>query len=119
MLELRNRNEFVWDEILRPLDKGPLDKEPFSDWWQRNLSKLKHLHREIAEQWIYRHWGETKFHFLRLEALSWRSEIWTTDQVLSTVHLEWGTPMNPEHDYKNFAGNRSPAQAGSARVRGQ
>jgi hypothetical protein len=115
MLDLRKWDEFAWDEGLKPLTKNALEQEPFHDWWGRNETKLKHLHPEIAEQWLHRHWLNNRFHFLRLEALSWRSEFWSTTQVLSTVHLEYGGPMEPEYDYRVFTQDGSAEPHATAR----
>jgi hypothetical protein len=100
MLELRRRYESVWDPALKPVGHGDFSPEGFDSWWQRNAARLANLHPQIAEQWVFRHWQWSPFRFIRLDCLSWRSEVWTSAQVLDQVHMEFGGPMNPVHDYE-------------------
>ena len=66
MLELRNRNEVVWPEALRPIQDDQDNKEPLSDWQARHADALSHLHPLVQEQWIYRHFQESRPRAARL-----------------------------------------------------
>ncbi len=103
MLDLRRRWECVWDCGLRPVghngDDGIAAKEPFAAWWARHAEALAHLHPQIAEQWIYRHWSDSYMAFLPLPALTWRREHWDADRILRDVRLEFGGPMDAGYDY--------------------
>lgn len=105
MLDLVNRRELGWPTELRPIGNGSHDKEPFASWWARNALRLANLGPRVAEQWIYRHWDESPFQFLPLEPLHATSERWSSDVLLATVHIEFGGPVDPEHDYRSFSGN--------------
>ncbi|WP_431017285.1 hypothetical protein [Bradyrhizobium pachyrhizi] len=103
MLDLREHRHCVWDQALCPIGEGE-NKESFAKWWARHEGRLAHLHPQIAEQWIYRHWAHSYMAFLPLEGLTWRHEIWEGDEILKRVHMEFGGPMNAEHDFRVFNG---------------
>lgn len=103
-LDLRRRWDCVWDEAMRPIGEGDHHKESFEAWWDRWSERLGHLDPRIAEQWIYRHWRHSYMAFLALEPITWRMESWSGDRILAEVHLEFGGPMAPDHDYKAFNG---------------
>lgn len=104
MLDLRRRWERVWDERLRPINEGEDDKESFTEWWARHKEALAHLDPLIAEQWVYKHWSTSYTAFLPLEDVTWRRERWPADQILAQVRMEFGGPMDPEHDFRAFNG---------------
>ncbi len=83
MLDIQGRPS-VWDAFLAP-QGGEDNKEPFKDWWGRNSRNLDYLHPQIAEQWIYRHWGMTHYAFLSLDNLQWRKESWPTGRILQEL----------------------------------
>lgn len=101
-LDLSRRRDCVWDPEMRPIGEGDHHKESFEIWWGRWASQLDHLDPRIAEQWIYRHWCGSYMAFLDLAAVTWRLESWSGDRILSDIHLEFGGPMNAEHDYYAF-----------------
>ncbi len=102
MLELRNRGEEVWPEDLRPIQDDQDNKEPLINWQARHAEALSHLHPLIQEQWIYRHFRESRFRFIDLAPLVWRMETWSTPDYLAQVHMEFGGPPDPEWDYRSF-----------------
>lgn len=104
MLELRNRLEERWDADLLRLGDDSFHPEVFETWWERVEDRLGHLDPQIAEQWVYRHFRYTRFRFLPLQDLTWRRETWSTEEYLRQVHLEWGGPAEPIHDYQAFNG---------------
>lgn len=102
MLDLRNRNQDVWPEALRPVGDGGFETEGFEAWSDRNRALIDHFHPQIAEQWLYRHCSSTRYRFLDIRQMSWREEIWTTADFMNSVHLEFGGPAIPDHDYEVF-----------------
>jgi hypothetical protein len=102
MLDLRNRNQDAWPEALRPLGDGGFETEGFEAWSDRNRALIDHLHPQIAEQWPYRHYSSTRYRFLDLREMKWREEVWTTADFMASVHLEFGGPAVPDHDYEVF-----------------
>jgi hypothetical protein len=95
------RDTDVWDRF-RPVGEGIDDPESFAPWWERHSAELNHLHVEICEQWIYRHWRGTRHRWLDPLQLSWREEWFSADELLCSVHLHWGAPADPECDYEVF-----------------
>jgi hypothetical protein len=106
MLDLRRRDECVWDPAMRPIGEGDFNKEPFEDWWLRFGARLTNLEPRIAEQWIFRHWAHSYMAFLELGTITWRLESWTGDRILADAHLEFGGPMDAAHDYQAFNGHK-------------
>lgn len=116
MLDLRQHRDIVWDAALRPINDGEIDKESFDQWWGRHSAQLDHLDPRIAEQWIHRHWAHSYMRFLELPPITWRREAWDGDRILAEVHMEFGGPMDAEHDYKAFNGHRGLAPIQTARA---
>jgi hypothetical protein len=104
VLDLRRRDECAWDIDMRPIGEGEINKESFTEWWRRFGPRLAHLDPRIAEQWIHRHWANSYMAFLNLELLTWRVEVWPSERILSEVHMEFGGPMDADHDYIAFNG---------------
>ena len=62
--------ECAWDSALKPIGEF-WNREAFDLWRDRCQVQVGHLHRMIAEQWIYKHWGESPYRHLPLEQLRW------------------------------------------------
>lgn len=106
MLDLANLTDAPgWDQF-RPVGEDTFQQELFETWWERQAQTLGHLHAEICEQWIYRHWRGTRHRWLDPLDLTWRLEGFDTDRFLSLVHLHWGGPADPAHDYEVFRPDR-------------
>jgi len=119
MLDLRRRQECVWDPELRPIGEGDFNKEPFAAWWQRFEPRLANLEPRMAEQWIYRHWAHSYMGFLELKEIKWRLECWPGERILREVHMEYGRPMDAEWDYAQFNGHRGLHPIATARAMNQ
>jgi hypothetical protein len=89
---------------LRPIGDGGFDKESFDEWWARNGPGFANLHPQIVEQWVYRHWTYAHFQFLELHRLTWSVKQMSTVEFLRDVHLEFGGPADPDHDFHVFSG---------------
>ena len=114
MLDLVNDRTDTWPETLRPIGEGDHEKEPFSEWWDRNRSELTNLHPQIVEQWVYRHWTFAKFKFLQLRRITWSVRRLSTTEFLNDVHLEFGGPAEADHDYRVFMGEMSVRKLSTA-----
>ena len=99
MLSLESLNDAPGWDAFRPVGEDTFQQETFEDWWRRMEPTLGHLHPEICEQWIYRHWRGTRHRWLNPLELAWRLEMFETDAFLSSVHLHWGGPTDADHDY--------------------
>jgi len=94
-------NPSVWNPELKPWGEED-NKEPFANWWERNEAKLAHLHPQIAEQWIHKHWGYTYYDFLPLESLVWRKESWSTSYLLEELFKENDALRPNEYEAESF-----------------
>lgn len=104
MLDFRTAGPRVWPPHLQPIGDNSADKESFAAWWGRNESEIGHLHPQLAEQWVYRHWDYTEFAFLPLETLSWQLRQMEGGEVLANVRREISKQLDPEWDYHQFQG---------------
>src|SRR5688572_4769232 len=73
-------------EHLKPV--GTIEKEAFAPWWDRHGRELAHLHPQLAEQWIHRHWGDTEFMFLPIDTLRWELAEMEGEEILASVRRE-------------------------------
>jgi len=107
LLDLRQLPIDVWPGEFRPLHRGVKLVEGFDDWFARSREAVGHLHPEICEQWLYRHWRGTPLCFIPLEGLSWTLERWSPRQFLDTVGT-WNTgrALDPEADFRAMTETR-------------
>lgn len=58
------------------------EREPFEMWWARAEPLLPNVPREVAREWVHRHWcdGPISPH-VNLLALVFRLESWDADQI--------------------------------------
>ncbi len=93
----------VWPTHLMPHGEGErFDKEPFNHWWSRVQGELGHLPAPLCEQWIYRHWLASPFHFLPLDSLAWSSVTLSGEALLARVYRAWGGELDAKFDYEVF-----------------
>lgn len=109
MIDLRELGEAcVWPAYLEPRGYGELIVEDFGSWWKRNGDQIKHLPDTLAEQWIHRHWRESVASFIPIEDLMCREEIWAPGDFVTKVGTVRGNePLNPEHDFEVFSGQKT------------
>lgn len=115
MLDLRTVGPRVWPPRLTPIGDGTFEKEPFAAWWDRNVAEIGHLHPQLAEQWVYRHWHHTDFAFLPLESITWDLVSMAGEELLVRIRREISTRLDPEFDYKQFQGAGSFGKTATAR----
>ena len=102
ILDLGNYYASAWPHHLRPIGEGGFEKESFEDWWFRNANELAHLHPQICEQWVYRHWTHSRFDFLPLADLNWSLEKWPAERIIREVHRAFAGDLDPTFDYEVF-----------------
>lgn len=105
MFDFRSHRPSVWPVHLRPKGEGTGHQEAFSPWWERHKEELNHLHPQLAEQWIYRHWGGTEFTFLPIESLKWELVAMAGEEILSSIRREISRCLEPDFDYDQFQGD--------------
>jgi|SRR5712671_585036 len=105
-----DHDEDGWDAALKPIGERTPHKETFESWWKRCKHHVPNLHPMIAEQWIYRHWGETHYGYLPLRQLTWRLEIWSSADIFDRIYVRpnFGE-LHPENDFKWTQGNEFKA----------
>lgn len=106
MLNLRTVGPRVWPKHLQPVGDNSFEKEPFERWWARNATEVRHLHPQLAEQWVYRHWDYTDFAFLPLDTLEWDLVEMEGEEILAKVRREISKRLDPDFDYTQFQGPR-------------
>ncbi|MEZ5996408.1 MAG: hypothetical protein R3C25_11740 [Hyphomonadaceae bacterium] len=104
MLNLKDPDLPAWPAALKPIGEGKFDQEPFDAWWARHGHALSHLHPQIAEQWIHRHWTYSHFSFLPLDELASREESWDSGTIVRDVmrYGHDGCDYTPDFDYRTF-----------------
>lgn len=115
MLDLRKVGPRVWRQHTQPIDDDTFHKEPFEHWWKRNIDEVGHLHPQLAEQWVYRHWRYTDFAFLPLETLEWEIVQMEGEEILERVRREISKQLDPEFDYEQFQGQVGSDKTETAR----
>ncbi|WP_370304361.1 hypothetical protein [Pseudooceanicola sp.] len=118
MFDLREIGEdCVWPHYLEPKGYGDLEVEDFGSWWERNGEQLKHLPEKLVEQWIYRHWCASVASFIPIEELTCREEIWPSGDFVTKVGTVRGKePLNPEHDFSVFSGQKTGEKLHTAKA---
>ena len=115
MLDLLTVGPRARPDHLRPIGDNTAAKESFGTWWTRNQSEIGHLHPQLVEQWVYRHWDSTDFAFLPLETLKWELVEMDGEEILARVQREISKALNPEFDYHQFQGTHEMEKAHTAR----
>ena len=91
-----------WPDSLKPEGEGErFDKEPFDQWWARCRTAMPHLHAQVAEQWVHRHWHHSDYAFLPLASLRSRLETWPTNTILAEVH--YPDTLHPDFDFEQLS----------------
>jgi hypothetical protein len=85
-----------YPEDLRPKQSAPFQKETFSSWWDRARPRVPAVPRNVARQWIWRHWGESEFYWLPSHGAHFQIEVWEPSAVVAVQvcarddYVEWG-----------------------------
>jgi hypothetical protein len=91
-----------YPETLGPLVPAPFQKEPFPTWWARAQSHFAIVPRNVARQWLWRHWGQSEYGWLPTRGAHFALQVWSPSEVYSlAVHrvesnerwAKWGSDM--------------------------
>lgn len=106
MFDVREFEEEIWPECLMQVGYGGhlYELESYDDWYERTAVQLNHLHPEICEQWIFRHWIHSPFSFIPLDGLTWVEERWSPAKFLNLVGILGSDPFAPDFDFEVFQG---------------
>lgn len=74
------------------------NREQFQTWWTRVRSNFPMMPKNVARQWLWRHWKESEFGYLPSADSRFSLQKWTTDDLLSMKirgakpgeYVEWG-----------------------------
>lgn len=58
------------------------EREPFSLWWERVRERYPTIPKNVARQWLHRHWQGSRYRFLPSASADFRLEHWTKEQFL-------------------------------------
>jgi len=104
LLNITKDRDIAWPTSLRPVNHDEWDKEDFSSWWEKHCDQLGHLHPQICEQWVHRHWAHNYFCFLDLMRIEWELIELDTDEALRFIYRDFAQPLHPEFDLKQLNG---------------
>ncbi len=69
---------------------APMGDEPFSPWYARCAHVIPEVPKNVAEQWIHRHWGNSPFQGLDLLSMQFKREVWQLSDILEiNVSSHW------------------------------
>jgi hypothetical protein len=77
---------------LEPHGHGTIAKEGFSAWWERARSSFLTVPRNVARQWLHRHWGQSAFGWLPSQGAQFTLEYWQPSEVVALQIWREGTP---------------------------
>lgn len=68
-----------YPEQLAPIGNDTFRKEPFQVWWTRVSGQFSSVPKNVARQWIWRHWHHSEFCWLpttgaRFDLVFWQPE---------------------------------------------
>ncbi|HVI50917.1 MAG TPA: hypothetical protein VM661_06875 [Candidatus Sulfotelmatobacter sp.] len=103
-------------EVYAPFNSGNAFRmEPFQAWWRRiGREGYPTVPRNVARQWIHRHWsGGSPYRGLSLAGLTWSLEELEANYLLNTVsvvgdtaqsYVEWGEYLLTEYLHNHWYG---------------
>jgi hypothetical protein len=76
------------------------DKEPFQTWWKRAQAHFPNVPRNVARQWIYRHWSQSRYRWLPTSGAVFTLERWQPQQITDIkIHREGDPPYDQWGDH--------------------
>jgi hypothetical protein len=86
-----------YPEALAPRGIDSFDKEPFSAWWARVRAEFPGVPRNVARQWIWRHWGHSDYAWIPSRRAEFRLEIWPAADI---AHIQ--VPHTRPGEYEDW-----------------
>jgi hypothetical protein len=79
---------------LRPKGSGR-GKEPFDQWWERARSAFKNVPENVAQYWLYEHWDQLPYRYLKSQNYSFDLVRWPAAK-LAEILTTWNR-FDPDH----------------------
>ena len=85
-----------YPEHLAPLNADSWNPESFRSWWARVEEHLPDVPRNVAKQWIHRHWGQSPYRHVPSNTVTFSLQGMTAKEILEIVpvgkddYAEWG-----------------------------
>jgi len=81
---------------LQPHGNDTFGKEGFASWWERARASFATVPRNVARQWLHRHWGRSDFGWLPSAGAQFTLEIWQPADVAALQVWREGHPPYDE-----------------------
>lgn len=75
-----------YPEYLRPKGEGR-EQEPFAEWWKRAQPHFKAIPENVAQYWIYEHWGRWEYQYLDLSNYSFDLVRWPAERLAEILTI--------------------------------
>lgn len=90
-----------YPERLAPKVNRHGHKESFVGWWGRVHASFQAVPRNVARQWIYRHWRKSEFGWLKASEYQFELKKWTAEQILN-IQIDGSTHAHYRDDWAAF-----------------
>ncbi len=91
----------MWSPKIKPYVGVDNDKEPFDEWFSRISKHIPNIPKNVAEHWIYRHYGHSPYEHFPIDQLSFELQSWPIEQLYCVSFGDsWGTineDFSPEY----------------------
>jgi len=81
-----------YPQHLKPRGNDTIAKEGFSAWWERAHDSFPAVPRNVARQWLHRHWGGSRFRWLPSHGAQFTLECWQPAEVAAVQIWREGAP---------------------------
>ncbi len=81
-----------YPQHLEPRGNGTFEKEGFASWWPRARESFPAVPRNVARQWLHRHWGRSEFGWLPASCAQFTLERWQPADVVGVQIYQEGLP---------------------------
>lgn len=81
-----------YPQHLEPRGNGTFEKEGFASWWLRARDSFPAVPRNVARQWLHRHWGQSEFGWLPSAGAQFTLEMWQPADVTTVQIYQEGLP---------------------------
>ena len=78
-------------------DTSGREKEPFEEWWKRAQPHFKNVPENVAQYWLYEHWGQSGYEYLKSADYAFELVPWPADR-LTEILTTWN---RFDADHKN------------------
>jgi hypothetical protein len=89
-----------YPEQLAPIGNGTSGKEPFQAWWGRVSEHYPTVPKNVARQWIWRHWQQSDFCWLPTKGSRFELARWQPEEI--EVIKIWREGKNKYEDWGDY-----------------